>query len=161
MHTPTGLDTASAAITRQTNPVPTGSLVGTCVRPLDYSFSCRIDHCSLHGPVSGSRIYPSFFPIPLHASRHQPPSLSRFSTFSVVANSLRLLSSAPLRPPAAPVPALAAWNSPQLGALLPVLGNPNSRSSLTLCNYFELLQFLSVWITCVDCFLSCWISLQL
>jgi hypothetical protein len=42
-----------------------------------------------------------------------------------------------------------------------VLGNPNSRSSLTLCNYFELLQFLSVWITCVDCFLSCWISLQL
>jgi hypothetical protein len=147
MHTPQGLDTASAAITRQTEPVPTGSLVGPRVRPLDYSFYCRIDHCSFHGPVSGSRIYASFFPVPLHASRHeQPPSpsLSRSSTFSVAANALRLLSSAPRRPSAAPVPAVPAWNSRQLAALLLVLRNPNSRSSLTSCNVFELQQFLSV-----------------
>jgi len=55
MHTPKGLDTASAAITRQTQPCTHWlKLVGPRSRPLDYSFYCRIDHCSFHGPVSGS-----------------------------------------------------------------------------------------------------------
>lgn len=115
-------------------------LVGPRLRPLDYSFYCRIDHCSFHGPVSGSRIYPSFFPVPLHASRHRTPFAISFPLLNVLSRRQRSSPSL-LR---SLTSAVAAWNSPQLATLLPVLRNPNSRSSLTSCNDFELHQFLSV-----------------
>ncbi len=150
MHTPKGLDTASAAITRQTQPCTHWlKLVGPRSRPLDYSFYCRIDHCSFHGPVSGSPyisiLLPRSFacqspPIPFAISFFPAPQRSQSSPPTLFAFSPPLLDV----PPATPVPAVAAWNSPQLAALLPVLRNPNSRSSLTSCNDFELHQFLSV-----------------
>jgi hypothetical protein len=164
MHTPKGLDTASAAITRQTQPCTHWlKLVGPRSRPLDYSFYCRIDHCSFHGPVSGSPYISILLPRSFACQSPPIPFAISFPLLNVLSRRQRSSSPSLLRyvPPAAPVPAVAAWNSPQLAALLPVLRNPNSRSSLTSCNDFELHQFLSVWIICVICFLSCWISLQL
>lgn len=64
-------------------------LVGPRLRPLDYSFYCRIDHCSFHGPVSGSRIYPSFFPVPLHGSRPQTPFAISFPLLNVLSRRQR------------------------------------------------------------------------